>query len=50
MGTLKKGFDWYSMLQDPFARAIYMMFLVSEVHPFLDGNGRVARVMQNFQI
>jgi hypothetical protein len=50
MGTLKKGFDWYSMLQDPFARAIYMMFLVSEVHPFLDGNGRVARVMLNAEL
>jgi hypothetical protein len=24
-----------------------MMFLVSEVHPFDDGNGRVARVMMN---
>ena len=46
-GTLKKGFDWYTLLKDPFAKAAYMMFLVSEVHPFLDGNGRVARVMMN---
>ena len=23
------------------------MFLISEVHPFLDGNGRIARVMMN---
>ncbi len=46
-GTLKKGFDWYSLLQHPFARAAYMMFMVSEVHPFLDGNGRIARVMMN---
>ncbi|MBI2285144.1 MAG: Fic family protein [Bacteroidetes bacterium] len=50
MGTLKKGFDWYSLLQHPFAKAIYMMFLVSEVHPFLDGNGRVARVMLNAEL
>lgn len=50
MGTLKKGFDWYSMLQDPFAKAIYIMFLVSEVHPFLDGNGRVARIMLNAEL
>ena len=27
-----------------------MMFLVSEVHPFLDGNGRVARVMMNAEL
>ena len=34
-------------LDDPIARAIYMMFLVSEVHPFDDGNGRMARIMMN---
>lgn len=46
-GTLMKGFDFYQALVHPFARAIYIMFLISEVHPFLDGNGRVARVMLN---
>ncbi|MFY8037111.1 MAG: Fic family protein [Cyclobacteriaceae bacterium] len=50
IGTLKKGFDWYSLLKDPFAKAVYMMFLVSEVHPFLDGNGRIARVMMNAEL
>jgi Fic family protein len=49
-GTLKKGFDWYSLLQHPFAKAVYMMFMVSEVHPFLDGNGRIARVMMNAEL
>jgi Fic/DOC family len=49
-GTLKKGFEWYSLLQHPFAKATYMMFLVSEVHPFLDGNGRIARVMMNAEL
>lgn len=49
-GTLKKGFDWYSLLKDPFAKAVYVMFLVSEVHPFLDGNGRIARVMMNAEL
>jgi prophage maintenance system killer protein len=46
-GTLTKGFDYYQALSHPFAKAIFMMFLVSEVHPFLDGNGRIARVMMN---
>lgn len=49
-GTLKKGFDWYSLLKDPFAKAAYIMFLISEVHPFLDGNGRIARVMMNVEL
>ena len=46
-GTLIKGFDFYQALTHPFARAAYIMFLISEVHPFLDGNGRLARVMMN---
>lgn len=50
VGTLKKGFEWYSLLREPFAKAVYMMFLVSEVHPFLDGNGRIARVMMNAEL
>ncbi|HEX5026186.1 MAG TPA: Fic family protein, partial [Agriterribacter sp.] len=49
-GTLKKGFDWYSLLQHPFAKAAYMMFMISEVHPFLDGNGRMARVMMSAEL
>jgi len=49
-GTLIKGFDFYQALTDPFAKAIYIMFLVSEVHPFLDGNGRIARVMMNAEL
>lgn len=49
-GTLMKGFEFCTGLSHPFAKAIYMMFLVSEVHPFLDGNGRIARVMMNAEL
>ncbi len=49
-GTLIKGFDYYSALSSPFSRAAYMMFFISEVHPFLDGNGRIARVMMNAEL
>ncbi len=49
-GTLRYGFRYFQLLKEPLAKAIYMMFLVSEVHPFLDGNGRVARIMMNAEL
>ena len=49
-GTLAKGFEIYQGIEQPLHRAIYMMFLVSEVHPFADGNGRVGRVMMNSEL
>lgn len=49
-GTLIRGFDFYRGLSDPFAKAAFMMFLVSEVHPFSDGNGRLARIMMNAEL
>lgn len=47
MGTLNKGFEIYQSIETPLYRAIFMMFLIAEIHPFTDGNGRVARVMMN---
>ncbi len=49
-GTLTQSFDYYKALTHPFAKAAYIMFVVSEVHPFLDGNGRMARVMMNAEL
>lgn len=49
-GTLVEGFRIYERISEPLHRAIFMMFLVSEVHPFQDGNGRVARVMMNAEL
>lgn len=49
-GTFIKGFDLYRALTTAFAKAAFMMFLVSEVHPFLDGNGRIARIMMNAEL
>lgn len=49
-GTLRQGFGMYQALEEPFARALFMMFLVAEVHPFMDGNGRMARVMMNAEL
>ena len=49
-GTLRQGFEMYRGLSEPFARAVFMMFLIAEVHPFKDGNGRMARVMMNAEL
>ena len=49
-GTLEKGFEVYQTLKEPFHRAVYMMFFIAEVHPFADGNGRIARVMMNAEL
>jgi Fic/DOC family len=43
-GTLHESWRLYDSLPVSFARAAFAMFLVSEVHPFADGNGRMARL------
>lgn len=42
-GTLIAGFRRLADLPTGFARAAFELFLISEVHPYDDGNGRVAR-------
>ncbi len=49
-GTLREGFEIGRALLDPFARGVYMMLLISEVHPFTDGNGRLARIFLNCEL
>lgn len=50
MGTLEKGYEIYRGIEPPLHRAIFMMFLVSEAHPFVDGNGRAAWIMMNAEL
>lgn len=50
LGTLEKGFEIYRGLEVALHRAVFMMFIVSEVHPFVDANGRVARIMMNAEL
>lgn len=49
-GTLRRGLGHLAALPPGFVRALYLMFVISEVHPFLDGNGRVARLMMNAEL
>jgi hypothetical protein len=49
-GTLGAGWEGLAELDTAFERAVYVTFLVSEVHPFDDGNGRLARAMMNAEL
>lgn len=50
IGTLSKGFEIYKLLHEGLTRAIFMHYLISEVHPFDDGNGRLSRIMMNAEL
>lgn len=49
-GTLSKAFELYQSLSLGIKRAIFIMFVIAETHPFLDGNGRIARIMMNAEL
>jgi hypothetical protein len=47
VGTLRRGFDLFGSITDPMHRAVALMLLITECHPFDDGNGRLARIVSN---
>lgn len=49
-GTLVEGSRLLSSIPAGTARALMAMFLISEVHPFNDGNGRLARLVMNAEL
>ena len=49
-GTLR---EVYGMLQDVrggFSRAVFLHAALAEIHPFLDGNGRISRIFMNGEL
>lgn len=48
--TLRRGYELFRGLEDAFARAAFLSILITEVHPFRDGNGRVSRLMMNAEL
>ena len=49
-GTLIEGSKLLPTVPAGSARALFAMFLVAEVHPFADGNGRLARLVMNSEL
>lgn len=46
-GTLRRGYELLRTLTTPSQRGAFVAFVVAEVHPFDDGNGRLARSVMN---
>lgn len=49
-GTLRAGLGLVDDLDTAWERAVLAMFVVAEVHPFSDGNGRSARLAMNDEL
>lgn len=50
IGTLSQSFQFYQLLPAGILRALFIHFVISEVHPFNDGNGRLSRIMMNAEL
>ena len=50
LGTLSEAFTVGQDLVDPFQRAVFLSYVVADVHPFLDGNGRLSRIIMNAEL
>lgn len=50
IGTMRRAWDALATVRDPFARALGLHYLVSGVHPFNDGNGRMSRLLMTQEL
>jgi len=48
--TLRRALVLCRALPSPQARAFFLLFIIAEVHPFADGNGRVSRLCMNAEL
>jgi hypothetical protein len=49
-GTLREGVNILRSISDAFSRALFVHFLLVDVHPFNDGNGRISRIMMTKEL
>ncbi|MFZ1834238.1 MAG: Fic family protein [Pseudomonadales bacterium] len=49
-GTLTRGFEICQAAAPGFTRALLLHFLITDVHPMQDGNGRLAHVLMNAEL
>jgi Fic family protein len=49
---MQKFFEEYSQIsqENIFLRAIWLHWNIAKIHPFIDGNGRIARLLMNFEL
>jgi hypothetical protein len=45
--TLRRAWPLFGILDHPMQKALFAMFVIAEVHPFADGNGRTSRLLMN---
>ncbi|MDL2292804.1 Fic family protein, partial [Acholeplasma sp. OttesenSCG-928-E16] len=45
---MKKLFDNLKLMEDGIEKAVYAHAQIAKIHPFLDGNGRLARLVMNY--
>jgi hypothetical protein len=49
-GTFEEGSRIAMSVPEGIARAVFYQFLVAEIHPFVDGNGRLSRIVMNAEL
>jgi len=49
-GTLRAAADLQTSVPEGLQRALLAMFIVTEIHPYDDGNGRVSRLVMNAEL